>query len=439
MMSAMLKQLLLVAFAHYAFGSVRVAGLDMTQSEAEPWVNMDLYLANMSSLSRDESWAATMQAYTTSDPATGFSISSLAPVPDLSQPYASLTKAYWSSGGYTTRSDEFVRAAIDGTGEASGWDAESRRELLTKGAAYEVVRQNIFYRLRSAVDLCSAGQTASSALALQWEIGYALHAGSLEGTDGSGSGKSTYALADKRCPQFGTCVGDSLVATSNVKALAAWQAGISLLLAGDCVGALHEYDTIVAQLTVPLVQGMLREAYEVDPDGGACCAHGVVEVAEGWPRSSHSSRRVMPPSPPRHGRTWPSRSHRPAQLTWAMASEPSKLESRASTRASASRARTSAGCSPRMASQSRAWSRASIPPLPHPLALASSLRSSSSQSFSRSVLPFISTTSFVAAAWWPATSPTRVFRQRRRWPKLRSTRRQRRRAHRVLRLSESRA
>jgi hypothetical protein len=281
-MSAMLKQLLLVAFAHYAFGSVRVAGLDMTQSEAEPWVNMDLYLANMSSLSRDESWAATMQAYTTSDPATGFSISSLAPVPDLSQPYASLTKAYWSSGGYTTRSDEFVRAAIDGTGEASGWDAESRRELLTKGAAYEVVRQNIFYRLRSAVDLCSAGQTASSALALQWEIGYALHAGSLEGTDGSGSGKSTYALADKRCPQFGTCVGDSLVATSNVKALAAWQAGISLLLAGDCVGALHEYDTIVAQLTVPLVQGMLREAYEVDPDGGACCAHGVVEVAEGW-------------------------------------------------------------------------------------------------------------------------------------------------------------
>ena len=31
-----------------------------------------------------------------------------------------------------------------------------------------------------------------------------------------------------------------------------------------------------------LVQGTLREAYEVDPDGGAAGADGAVEIAEGW-------------------------------------------------------------------------------------------------------------------------------------------------------------
>ena len=35
--------------------------------------------------------------------------------------------------------------------------------------------------------------------------------------DGSGKGASTYALADKRCPQFNTCVGSTLIATPNAK------------------------------------------------------------------------------------------------------------------------------------------------------------------------------------------------------------------------------
>jgi hypothetical protein len=33
---------------------------------------------------------------------------------------------------------------------------------------------------------------------------------------------------------------------------------------------------------VPVIQGMMREAYETDPNGGAVDADGFVEVAEGW-------------------------------------------------------------------------------------------------------------------------------------------------------------
>ena len=156
--------------------------------------------------------------------------------------------------------------------------ASSRREILTKAAAYEVVRQHIMYRLRKGIDACNAGASGVA----DWEIGYALHAGSLEGTDGSGSGKSTYALGDKRCPQFDTCVAGTRIATNNQKALDAWQSGVTALAATNCFTALTASETILAQLTVPLVQGMVREAYEVDPNGGAATADGVVEVAEGW-------------------------------------------------------------------------------------------------------------------------------------------------------------
>ena len=38
-----------------------------------------------------------------------------------------------------------------------------------------------------------------------WDEGWAFYAGSLEGTDGSGSGQMIHQLAEKRCKDFGTC------------------------------------------------------------------------------------------------------------------------------------------------------------------------------------------------------------------------------------------
>lgn len=260
-----------------------LAGYTFETDVGAAWASLDVGLAAMSNASRYQDWAGTLASFDSVSASINVSLASLAPVP--SGEYKVLTTSYWGS---PLQADTVVRDSILGTGPVAGWDASSRRELLTKSAAYEVVRQYIFYRLYQGVEACHAtdNQTHGAGTAAHgvedWEIGYALHAGSLEGTEGIGSGKSTYALGDKRCPQFDTCVGDSPIATNNQRALEGWLRGVAALSNGECFTALREYHEIVSQLTVPLVQGMLREAYEVDPEGGAATADGVVEVAEGW-------------------------------------------------------------------------------------------------------------------------------------------------------------
>ena len=145
-------------------------------------------------------------------------------------------------------------------------------------------------QLFDGVDSCLAG--ARTAASHEWQVAWALYTGSLEGTDGTTDGKSMYALGDKRCPQFLTCEGGASSthpARNNVAAAAEWLRGLAALGAGDCFGALAAADTVVAQATIPLLQGLLREAWEVDPAGvtiagrpnlwkaerrpAACCAH----------------------------------------------------------------------------------------------------------------------------------------------------------------------
>ena len=278
----MLSRALLLLNAAQAAVAVAMAGYTFRTTAGQVYGTLDLQLAAMSNASRQADWPATLQAYEAIESSSGRSIQSL--ISEVVNPLLASDEvtAYW---GDARQPDAFVRAAITATNAVVGWDPTSRRELLTKGAAYQVVRQHIFARLRSGVKYCNEPTLTVSTNGdpiFQWEAAYALHAGSLELSDGTGKGSSTYALADKRCPQFDTCERGTHPARSNVKALRAWEDGVIALAAGDCLRALEMYRVIVAQLTVPLVQGMLREAYEVDPQGGRATADGVVEVAEGW-------------------------------------------------------------------------------------------------------------------------------------------------------------
>ena len=269
-----------------------LAGVTLNAA-AELWAALDLNLKEMSDASRTPDWSATLAAYEAVDAGVGASVgahpqvsnallfahvhiltrspphfgtASLQPTSAaFSQRLGAATAAYWRDPHF---GDTFTRAAISGTGNFSSWDAASRRELLTKGSAYLVVRQNVLYRLFVGVDSCLAG--ASAAAAQDWQVAWALFAGSLEGTDGTGSGKSMYALGDKRCTQFRTCEGGASSthpARNNVAAAAAWNRGLAALGAGDCFGALAEAEAAVSQATIPLLQGLLREAWEVDPGG----------------------------------------------------------------------------------------------------------------------------------------------------------------------------
>lgn len=251
----------------------------------EAYEFLDTRLFSLAASADAANWTDALAAYTAPLAQPDLSLADLTAINHV-QPLAAATLAYWGTPHF---GDTLVRDALAGNGSVpaasgsvgngsiAGWDAASRAELATKSAAYNVVRQYIFHRLRDGIDTCNA---AGAGAVDDWEIAYALHAGSLEGVDGKGAGQSTYALADKRCGQFTSCV--SGVHNSNAAALEAWQSGVSSLRISDCFGALSAYEAILIHLTVPLVQGTLREAYEVDPLGGASTSDGLVEVAEGW-------------------------------------------------------------------------------------------------------------------------------------------------------------
>jgi hypothetical protein len=106
-----------------------------------------------------------------------------------------------------------------------------------------------------------------------WDEGVAFYTGSLEGTDGSGSGKLIHALADKRCKDFGTCNGGSAV---NVALSHLFRLGQGFLVQGRCSKVPPIKRRVVELMSIPLVQGALRYAYKVDKEQG-----GSKEKAEG--------------------------------------------------------------------------------------------------------------------------------------------------------------
>merc|ERR1719387_2347452 len=75
-----------------------------------------------------------------------------------------------------------------------------------------------------------------------------------------------YKLANKRCENFGTCKdGATGVAKANLKHLALARKGRDKILAGECHTVAEEFDAIVDQMTIPLIQGMLKYAWKSDP------------------------------------------------------------------------------------------------------------------------------------------------------------------------------
>merc|ERR1719199_1429069 len=199
-------------------------------------------------------------------------------------------KNYWGDDDYA---HTYAMAALDGTGVMAGKSDVMRGELVKKGIAYQAVWMYVLHEFEDAIGDCLAGNifdndahNAAGDSPHAWDEGWAFYAGSLEGTDGSGSGQMIHQLAEKRCKDFGTCEnGREGPATANSKALEHAEAGRDEILMSNCAGADFEYHAIVDQMTVPLIQGMLKYAFKADPANTAgSCTSGTCdkEWAEGW-------------------------------------------------------------------------------------------------------------------------------------------------------------
>mmetsp|Transcript_49731 Transcript_49731/g.118550 ORF Transcript_49731/g.118550 Transcript_49731/m.118550 type:complete len:433 (-) Transcript_49731:304-1602(-) len=196
-------------------------------------------------------------------------------------------RSFWD--GSATFMRDFV-SPILATATAHGWvlDRFAREELIMKSIVNEGMRLAVHTRVQAAMDLtCSQEGGGAFSRALEFvDEAWGLYA--------SSESEGPIRLAEKRALQFRTeaepnegdhAAGESLV---NVRLLLLFKSLQALVRDNRCQDLMYPPTSPVRHihglLRVPLVQGVLREAFESDPaqqhiTGGG---DGFIEVVEGW-------------------------------------------------------------------------------------------------------------------------------------------------------------
>ena len=184
-------------------------------------------------------------------------------------------KTYW--GSQIHYADDFVK-------NTDGLPDEMKKELIKKGIVYQGLWMQVVHNLDKGQRDCDVKF---------WDTGMAYYYGSLEGeyqtsADNAAKGNLLYALAQKRCAEFGTCAtttDSSTIAAVNDKVQSAAIDGSENYLyhqvACNDAGLELAFKGMVSQMTVPLVQGMLKYAWKADPaqSGGSCAGQAGNDAA----------------------------------------------------------------------------------------------------------------------------------------------------------------
>ena len=193
-------------------------------------------------------------------------------------PYPTYQKYYEYYGAYDY-ANQIVLAGFEGSrttfsnfnNDFGIYDFAGREQIIKKGTAYMNIYMYVIREMEDALDDCQEGCTVENCNddpVHAWDEGVAFYTGSLEGTDGSGSGNLMYALADKRCNNFKTCgdLGDSTTGTSkvNIEIFKNFGIGKNKINRGECASARAEKETIEKLMMIPLIQGTLRYAWKTD-------------------------------------------------------------------------------------------------------------------------------------------------------------------------------
>lgn len=207
--------------------------------------------------------------------------------PNKGCPYrdAQFFKDYYGNADYA---DKWVEAALSGgkTDFASGrgdadfsvFDFTGRAECIKKGTAYMNVFMYVIREFEDALDDCKSDCIKCNDDPVHaWDEGVAFYTGSLEGERGETKGQLLHALADKRCGDYKTCVGDTDYSTVNQELFKLFSVGQAELLSSRCSDARKTKEQIVDMMYIPLIQGTMRYAHKVDKQG----LDGEKEKAEG--------------------------------------------------------------------------------------------------------------------------------------------------------------
>lgn len=156
--------------------------------------------------------------------------------------------------------DDFVTAALAGTGPFAGTSDGVRGQGAEKGIQNQVMVAWVVHELEAAMAKAADGNfDAAEGAPHNWDEGWAFYHGAQPGC-------APYATADKRGGNFGTMGADGETSLANERILAAMIAGRDALLAEDAAGAQAAADEIVRNLVITYSQAAIRYASLIEGD-----------------------------------------------------------------------------------------------------------------------------------------------------------------------------
>jgi hypothetical protein len=209
----------------------------------------------------------------------GFSTSAQSKMAECANCPYKMYEAFYDYFGQYDYANQIVMAAFEGTStnfknfnnDFGLYGYPGREQIIKKGTAYIVIWMYVIREMEDAIDDCKEACTIENCNddpVHAWDEAVAFYTGTLEGPDGSGSGKLAYALADKRCGNFKTCgdLADSTTGGSkiNMEIFRNFQIGVAKLNKGECASVRTEKENIETLMLIPLIQGTLRYAWKTD-------------------------------------------------------------------------------------------------------------------------------------------------------------------------------
>lgn len=166
--------------------------------------------------------------------------------------------------------DDFVTAALDGTGTFEGQSDAVRGQGVEKGMQNQVMVAWLVHELNSANAKAADGNfDVAEGAVHNWDEGWAFYHGAQPGC-------APYTTADKRAANFGTLATDGETSLANEAILAAMVEGRDALLAEDAQGAEAAATEVVRNVVITYSQAAVRYAALVEGD----LADGDAETAK---------------------------------------------------------------------------------------------------------------------------------------------------------------
>tara|TARA_B100000886_G_scaffold176053_1_gene120627 strand:+ start:452 stop:1711 length:1260 start_codon:yes stop_codon:yes gene_type:complete len=155
--------------------------------------------------------------------------------------------------------NDFVSAAIEGTGPFAGESDTVRDQATEKGIQNGVMTAYAIHELNAAIIKAEAGNWGPDDAQHAWDEGWAFYHGP-DDADADFDGCGPFATASKRGGNFGT--GDA----TNIATLAAMNDGLAALKAEDMQGVIDARDEVLKNVVIVYSQASVRYASKMTVD-----------------------------------------------------------------------------------------------------------------------------------------------------------------------------